>query len=64
MRTLLLYTLPSLPFVLGYVVSSMIQGFVTRERMKGAMGEAGAKSVGVGTFFGFIAYFVTGGASS
>ena len=41
-------------FVLGYVVSSMIQVFVTRERMRQAMGEAGAKSVGLGTFFGFI----------
>ncbi len=41
-------------FVLGYVISSMIQVFVTRERMKQAMGEAGAKSVGLGTFFGFI----------
>jgi uncharacterized membrane protein YraQ (UPF0718 family) len=41
-------------FVLGYVVSSMIQVFVTRERMQRAMGETGAKSVGLGTFFGFI----------
>jgi hypothetical protein len=41
-------------FVLGYVVSSMIQVFVTQERMQQAMGEAGAKSVGLGTFFGFI----------
>lgn len=41
-------------FVLGYIISSMIQVFVTRERMKRSMGEAGAKSVGLGTFFGFI----------
>ena len=53
-------------FVLGYVVSSMIQVFVTKERMsmiqvfvtkermKQTMGEVGAKSVGLGTFFGFI----------
>ena len=41
-------------FVLGYVVSSMIQVFVTKERMRQTMGEAGAKSVGLGTFFGFI----------
>jgi len=41
-------------FVLGYVVSSMIQVFVTQERMQQAMGEAGAKSVGLGAFFGFI----------
>lgn len=41
-------------FVLGYVISGMIQTFVTRERMQRTMGEAGAKSVGLGTFFGFI----------
>ncbi len=41
-------------FALGYVISSMIQVFVTRERMKRYMGEAGAGSVGLATFFGFI----------
>jgi len=41
-------------FILGYVVSSMIQIFVTRERMQESMGESGAKSVGLGAFFGFI----------
>ncbi len=41
-------------FVLGYVISGMIQTFVTQERMQRSMGEAGAKSVGLGTFFGFI----------
>ncbi len=41
-------------FVLGYVVSSMIQVLVTRERMQAAMGERGPRSVGLGTFFGFI----------
>lgn len=41
-------------FGLGYLISSMIQVFVTRERMKKGMGEAGAKSVGLATFFGFI----------
>ncbi len=41
-------------FGLGYLVSSMIQVFVTQERMKKTMGEAGIKSVGLGTFFGFI----------
>jgi uncharacterized membrane protein YraQ (UPF0718 family) len=41
-------------FVLGYVVSGMIQVFVTRERMQRSMGEAGAKSVALGTGFGFI----------
>ncbi len=41
-------------FILGYFISSMIQVFVTRERMKRSMGKAGAKSVGLATFFGFI----------
>ena len=41
-------------FGLGYLISSMIQVFVTRERMKKGMGEAGAKSVALATFFGFI----------
>jgi len=41
-------------FGLGYVISAMIQVFVTRERMKQSMGEAGPKSVFLGTFFGFI----------
>lgn len=41
-------------FILGYFISSMIQVFVTRERMKRTMGKAGAKSVGLATFFGFI----------
>lgn len=41
-------------FVLGYIVSSMIQVFVTRERMRQAMGGSGPKSIGLGTFFGFI----------
>lgn len=41
-------------FGLGYLISSMIQVFVTRSRMKRSMGRTGAKSVGLGTFFGFI----------
>ncbi|HBQ18500.1 MAG TPA: permease [Myxococcales bacterium] len=41
-------------FALGYLISSMIQVFVTRQRMKRAMGETGPKSVALGTFFGFI----------
>ncbi|MEZ4435960.1 MAG: permease [bacterium] len=52
--TLGLFWMALWAFALGYVVSSMIQVFVTRERMKKSMGEAGAKSVGLGTFFGFI----------
>lgn len=41
-------------FALGYVISSMIQVFVTQERMQKTMGKTGAKSVALGTFFGFI----------
>lgn len=41
-------------FVLGYVISSMIQVFVTEKRMQKIMGDAGKKSVLLGTFFGFI----------
>ncbi len=41
-------------FILGYIVSSMIQVFVTRDRMQQAMGSAGKSSVALGTFFGFI----------
>lgn len=41
-------------FALGYLISSMIQVFVTRERMRQSMGEARAKSVAVGATFGFI----------
>ncbi|ODA67411.1 putative permease [Methyloligella halotolerans] len=41
-------------FGFGYLISAMIQVFVTRERMKKSMGEAGAASVGLGTFFGFL----------
>ncbi len=42
------------PFGLGYAISSMIQVFVTRERMKRSMGETGPGSVALGTAFGFI----------
>ncbi|HIK63561.1 MAG TPA: permease, partial [Henriciella marina] len=41
-------------FGLGYLISSMIQVFVTRERMKQTMGGEGAKPIALGTFFGFI----------
>ncbi len=41
-------------FALGYVVSSMIQVFVTQERMQRSLGDTNAKSVGLATFFGFI----------
>jgi len=41
-------------FVLGYTVSSLIQVFVTRERMQSAMGEDGPRSVALGALFGFL----------
>lgn len=41
-------------FVLGYVISSCVQVFVTRQRMKQAIGQAGGKSIALATFFGFI----------
>lgn len=41
-------------FCLGYLISSLIQVFLTRQRMRDIMGEGGASSVGLGTFFGFI----------
>ncbi|ACB53507.1 hypothetical protein cce_4159 [Crocosphaera subtropica ATCC 51142] len=41
-------------FILGYIISSAIQVFVTRERMQKTMGKAGKKSIALGTFFGFI----------
>lgn len=41
-------------FGFGYLISSMIQVFVTKERMKKSMGEAGAASVALGTVFGFL----------
>jgi len=41
-------------FALGYIVSSIIQVFVTQERMKRSLGDTNVKSVGKATFFGFI----------
>src|SRR5680860_205525 len=41
-------------FVLGYIISSMIQIFVTEEKIQKAMGENEGKSMLLGTFFGFI----------
>src|SRR6056297_2046440 len=41
-------------FILGYVISSMIQIFVTEKRMQKTMGKEESKSVLLGTFFGFI----------
>jgi uncharacterized protein len=52
--TLGLFWMAFWAFGLGYLISSMIQVFVTRERMKQSMGEAGPKSVALATFFGFM----------
>lgn len=41
-------------FVLGYTISSLIQVFVTRERIQRAMGGDGPRSVALGTVFGFL----------
>jgi len=41
-------------FALGYLISSMIQVFVTEKRMQNMMGDQGGKSLLLGTFFGFI----------
>ena len=52
--TLGLFWMAFWAFALGYLISSMIQVFVTKERMQKSMGETGPKSVALGTFFGFI----------
>lgn len=52
--TLGLFWMALWAFGLGYLISGMIQVFVTRDRMQRTMGEAGPKSVALGTFFGFI----------
>jgi uncharacterized membrane protein YraQ (UPF0718 family) len=41
-------------FALGYIVSSIIQVFVTQKRMKRSLGDTNVKSVGKAAFFGFI----------
>jgi uncharacterized protein len=41
-------------FVLGYIISSLIQVLVTKERMQKVMGKDGPRSVALGTFFGFL----------
>ncbi|OKH15231.1 permease [[Limnothrix rosea] IAM M-220] len=41
-------------FILGYIISGLIQVFVTEDQLQGAMGNAGRSSVVLGTFFGFI----------
>ncbi|MEQ9396022.1 permease [Haliea sp.] len=41
-------------FVLGYIISSLIQVLITRSRMQQAMGKDGVRSIALGTFFGFL----------
>lgn len=41
-------------FALGYLISSIIQVFITEKRMQKAMGGNGLKDISLGTFFGFI----------
>ncbi|MEH6656766.1 permease [Leeuwenhoekiella marinoflava] len=41
-------------FALGYIISSMIQVFVTEKKMQKTMGGKESKGVLLGTFFGFI----------
>ncbi|MBZ2169988.1 permease [Marinobacter sp. F4216] len=41
-------------FILGYLISSLIQVLITRKRMQQAMGKDGPRSMLLGTFFGFI----------
>lgn len=41
-------------FILGYGVSSLIQVFVSEDRMKNLMGDNSAKSISMASFFGFI----------
>lgn len=40
-------------FIVGYLISSVIQVFVTRERMRRAMGDPGPRSMALATLFGF-----------
>lgn len=41
-------------FILGYIISSGIQVFVTEKKMQRTMGDKDSKGVLLGTFFGFI----------
>lgn len=41
-------------FILGYLVSSLIQVLITKDRMQNVMGKDGPRSMLLGTFFGFI----------
>ncbi|MFI4915561.1 MAG: permease [Phycisphaerales bacterium JB060] len=54
MTTLGFFWMALWAFCLGYCISSMIQVFVTHERMRRTMGTAGPRSMALATFFGFV----------
>ncbi|WP_224484396.1 permease [Robertkochia aurantiaca] len=54
MTTLGFFWMALWAFILGYLISSMIQVFVTEKRMQETMGKAKGKDILLGTFFGFI----------
>ena len=49
-------------FAVGYVISSMIQVFVTEKRMQKTMGKDESKSLLLGTFFGCLSSSCSGAA--
>ena len=51
MMTLGFFWMALWAFSLGYIISSIIQVFVTRQRMQQTMGTAGARSVTLGDVF-------------
>ena len=54
MTTLGLFWTAFWAFAFGYLISSLIQVFVTRQTMREQMGDAGPRSIGIATFFGFV----------
>ncbi|MBB3061563.1 permease [Microbulbifer rhizosphaerae] len=52
--TLGLFWMAFWAFGLGYLISSMIQVFVSRRRMRQTMGKSGARDIALAGFFGFI----------
>jgi uncharacterized membrane protein YraQ (UPF0718 family) len=52
--TLGLFWMAFWAFGLGYLISSLIQVFITRERMRQTMGKTGPKSVFLAMLFGFV----------
>lgn len=52
--TLGLFWMAFWAFSLGYLISAIIQVFVTKDRMQKYMGGSASKGVALGTFFGFL----------